>query len=73
MKLVPVLALVVASVCLVNCFSFRTDKKWNYYKKLHGKVYKSSHDDSSHFATWKKTLKTVEEHNQKFELGQTTY
>lgn len=73
MKFVLLLVQTVFLGSVVNSYYFSDDFRWKSFKKVHGKVYKSFEDEISHFATWKRNLKMVEEHNKKFDVGLTTY
>ncbi|CRL00261.1 CLUMA_CG013534, isoform A [Clunio marinus] len=47
-------------------------EQWKAFKSEHGKNY-SDEEDAKRFEIFKENLKLIEEHNMKYEKGETTY
>nr|XP_023021869.1 cathepsin L-like proteinase isoform X1 [Leptinotarsa decemlineata] len=51
-----------------------TDKdQWVAFKQTHGKTYKSLLEERTRFGIFQNNLRTIEEHNAKYERGEETY
>lgn len=48
-------------------------EQWTSFKKQHGKSYKSIQEEKLRMIIFSETMKTIEEHNAKYEAGLSTY
>ncbi|CAH1391952.1 unnamed protein product [Nezara viridula] len=48
-------------------------EQWTSFKRQHGKSYHNAEEEQLRMAIFSETLKTIEEHNAKYEAGQSTY
>ncbi|XP_074028392.1 cathepsin L-like proteinase [Leptinotarsa decemlineata] len=65
------LAFFAAVLLAVNA---STDKdQWVAFKQTHGKTYKSLLEERTRFGIFQNNLRTIEEHNAKYERGEETY
>ncbi|XP_074028382.1 cathepsin L-like proteinase isoform X1 [Leptinotarsa decemlineata] len=64
-------ALIAAILVTVNA---STDKdQWVAFKQTHGKTYKSLLEERTRFGIFQNNLRTIEEHNAKYDKGEETY
>ncbi|XP_055904307.1 crustapain-like [Eupeodes corollae] len=65
--------LIIASVFAFTYATSCTDDDWMSFKEKYKKTYKSPEDESNHQKTFCENIKTIDEHNELYERGATTY
>lgn len=53
--------------------SLSVEDQWAKFKVDYNRTYKTAEEEAKRFDVFKENLKKVEEHNKKFEAGETTY
>ncbi|CAH1971993.1 unnamed protein product [Acanthoscelides obtectus] len=65
--------LVVLALTLVAVHAASDQELWNQFKVDHGKAYRSFRDEQARFTIFQSNLRTIEQHNAKYENGEETY
>ncbi|VEN62452.1 unnamed protein product [Callosobruchus maculatus] len=65
--------LVVFALVLVAVQATSDEELWHQFKVEHGKTYRDLYEEKQRFTIFQSNLKTIEEHNAKYENGEESY
>ncbi|KAJ8943303.1 hypothetical protein NQ318_004744 [Aromia moschata] len=65
--------LVILAAVVLAASAFSDREQWQEFKLKHGKSYRSLVEETRRFIIFKENLRTIEEHNAKYERGETSY
>ncbi|CAH1972534.1 unnamed protein product [Acanthoscelides obtectus] len=64
---------ILLSLVVVTMAALTAEEQWTNFKATHGKKYDSPEEEQRRFKIFQNTLKTIEEHNKKYEAGEVTW
>nr|CAH7747162.1 unnamed protein product [Callosobruchus chinensis] len=66
-------ALIFLSLVVVAMAALTAEEQWKNFKSTHGKKYDNPEEEQKRFQIFQDNLKTIEEHNKKYDAGETSW